>query len=69
MGYFQDDMERLEENQEKLLRQVTTLRRTVKDMKSQNEKLESMLSALLTSQGVEWQEEDAYQEEELNIAL
>lgn len=53
-----DDIEKVQEGQEKLQKDIDKLRFTVKEMRSQNQKLEDMLTALLASQDVKWQEED-----------
>ncbi len=52
-------MERLEENQEKIIKTISTLRFRVKNMEQQNIRIEHMLKALLVSQGVEYEDEDA----------
>ncbi|XP_033741695.1 transient receptor potential cation channel subfamily A member 1 homolog [Pecten maximus] len=53
-----DDIEKVQEGQEQLQKDINKLRFSVKEMRSQNTKLEGMLTALLTSQDIKWQEED-----------
>ena len=60
---FQDDMELLQENQEKMIQNINLMRRRMKNMESQNQKLGGMLAAMLKAQGVEYMEEDAQDEE------
>ena len=59
----QDDIEVVMENQEKMQEQVTQLRQRMKSMHQQNLRMESMLSQLMKAQGVEFNEEDANEED------
>ena len=59
----QDEMEVLEENQEKMQQELSNLKGRMKNMRAQNEKIESMLTALLKKHEVEWQEEDEQQDD------
>ena len=56
----------MQENQEKMLKQMTTMRQRIKAMGQQNERLEGMLRQLMRAQGVEYAEEDG-NEEDLNL--
>ena len=61
--HHQDDIEVVMENQEKMKEQVTQLRQRMKSMHQQNLRMESMLSQLMKAQGVEFNEEDANEED------
>ena len=56
-------MEVLEENQEKMQQELSNLKGRMKNMRAQNEKIESMLTALLKKHEVDWQEEDEQQDD------
>ena len=56
-------MEQLQENQEKMMSNIDNLRFRFKNLNSQNEKLESMLTAIMKHQNIEWDEEDAREED------
>ncbi|GAB1607428.1 transient receptor potential cation channel subfamily A member 1 homolog [Argonauta hians] len=58
----QDEMRRIQMNQTNLKHKVHRLTDNVEQMKAQMTKVESMLSAMIKSQGISWEEED-YQEE------
>ncbi|KAK7502989.1 hypothetical protein BaRGS_00005615 [Batillaria attramentaria] len=58
-----DEMEKIQETQEKLGGDVKKLKRTVKDLRETSQRIESMLRAIIKTQKISWQEED-YQEED-----
>ena len=60
---MQDDMERMEENQEKMMGNINNLRYRMKELEQQNQKLQGMMLALLKAQGVAYDEEDAQENE------
>ena len=59
-------MEVVQENQEKMIGQMQTMRQRMKAMAQHNERLEAMMKQLLRAQNVEIEEEDD-QEEDLNL--
>ena len=62
--YLQDEMERLEENQEKIMNTIGNLRYRIKNMEQQNIRIENMLKTIMTSQGIDFEDEDAIVEEQ-----
>ena len=58
-------MEQLQENQEKMMTSVYNLHGRVKALNERQERLESMMAALLEHHQVQWQEEDGQQMEEV----
>ena len=56
-------MEVLQENQEKMLGQMNQVRYRLKQMEANNQKLTSMVTALMKHQGVTYDEEDAQEDE------
>lgn len=63
---MQDDMEILQENQEKLLNNVNSLRYRMKNMEANHERMFSMLSALLKHHKVDFEDEDVTVEDSAN---
>ena len=63
---MQEDIEIVQENQEKMMKQMTTMRQRIKAMTQQNERLEAMMLQLMKAQGVEFTEEDV-NEEDINL--
>lgn len=64
MFLFQDEIEKVQESQEKLQGDMKKMKRIVKELREQNSRIESMLRAIVTqSENINWQEED-YQEDE-----
>lgn len=55
---LQDDMEIIQERQEKMQNDIKALSKRMTTLYAQNTRVESMLSTLLQNQGIEWQEED-----------
>ena len=49
-----------------MARQMKDLKRNLTDMREQNQKLESMLRAIVKAQAIPWQEEDYQAEDELD---
>ena len=60
---FQDEMEQLQDNQEKMMTQINNLRGKLKSMGQNQETLQAMVTALLKHHKVEWQDEDFQAEE------
>jgi len=56
--HLQDDIEKVQEGQELLQKDVKKLKQNIKDIQIQNNKLESMIMALLKKEGVGFEEED-----------
>ena len=56
-------MERVQEMQGKLSQDVKKLKRNVKSLRVNSQRIESMMRALLRSSNVDWQDED-YQEDD-----
>ena len=56
----------MQENQEKMMKQVQTMRQRMKNMNQQNDRLESMLKQIMKAQNIEFNEEDA-NEDDLNL--
>ena len=59
-------MERITDNQEKMMAQITNMRQRMKAMDHQNQRVESMLLQIMKAQNIEYIEEDE-QEEELHL--
>lgn len=53
-----DEMEQLQENQEKMIDQIDTLKKKMKALSIQNHRLEEMLGALCKAQGIDYAEDD-----------
>lgn len=64
--WIQDEMEKLEESQEKIRKDLSKVRLNVKVLKAQNNRMESMLTAIVQKLDINWEEED-YQAEENEI--
>ena len=60
---FQDDMEVLQENQEKMMTHINTLRYRMKQMEQSQQKVTAMLGAIMKHHGVSYDEEDAQEDE------
>ncbi|XP_046578884.1 transient receptor potential cation channel subfamily A member 1 homolog isoform X2 [Haliotis rubra] len=59
-----DEIEKVQESQEKLHGDMKKMKRIVKELREQNSRIESMLRAIVTqTENIHWQEED-YQEDE-----
>ncbi|XP_070189214.1 transient receptor potential cation channel subfamily A member 1 homolog [Littorina saxatilis] len=63
LNYELTEMEQVQENQDKVQGDVKKLKRSVKDLKETNQRIESMLRAVLRHGNIDWQDED-YQEED-----
>ena len=59
----QEEIEKVKECQYRMSGQMKDLKRQLGDMREQNQKVESMLRAIIKAQEVPWQEED-YQDED-----
>ncbi|XP_035826279.1 transient receptor potential cation channel subfamily A member 1 homolog [Aplysia californica] len=62
-----DEIEKVQEGQEKLDTEVKKLKKVMKDVKEQNQKLESMLRAIVRAQGVSWEEEDYQEDDDMEL--
>lgn len=62
----QDELEKVKEGQEKLQKTVNKMRYNNKEMKAQLNNLEAMMKAMMTSQGIQWQDEDFQETEEIS---
>ena len=62
----QDDIEKVQEGQEKLSGDVKKLKRTVKDLRETSQRIESMLRAVIRANKIEWQDEDYQEEDEVD---
>ncbi|KAL8579599.1 hypothetical protein ACOMHN_025552 [Nucella lapillus] len=58
-----NDMEKVQEKQEKLSDDVKKLRRNITDLRETSQRIESMLRAVIRSGNIDWEDED-YQEED-----
>ena len=56
--HLQDDIEKVQEGQELLQKDMRKLKQNIKDIQIQNNKLENMITALLKKEGVGFEEED-----------
>jgi hypothetical protein len=56
--HLQDDIEKVQEGQESLQKDMRKLKQNIKDIQIQNNKLENMITALLKKEGVGFEEED-----------
>ena len=62
---MQDEIEKVQKNQEKLGTDVKKMKRIMKDIQVQNSRIESMLRAIIgQSENITWQEEDFQEEDE-----
>lgn len=59
-----DEIEKLQESQEKLQKMLNKMRYNSKEMKGKINNLEGMMKALLESQNIRWQDEDDQEESE-----
>jgi hypothetical protein len=59
-----DEMEQLQENQDKMMGHMMGIRNRIKGLNERQEKLESMMEALLEHHGVQWQEVDGQEDKE-----
>ena len=65
MGFFlQDEIEKVQESQEKLTKMLNKMRYNNKEMKGRINNLEGMMKALLEAQNIRWQDEDDQEESE-----
>ncbi|XP_071138004.1 transient receptor potential cation channel subfamily A member 1 homolog isoform X4 [Mytilus edulis] len=62
-----DEIEKLQESQDHLQKDVKKLKSNIKDIQAQNNKLESMILALLKKEGVGFEEEDFQDTENLQL--
>ncbi|KAK3773373.1 hypothetical protein RRG08_023251 [Elysia crispata] len=60
-----DEVERVKESQDKIMTQVKKLKWSMVDIREHNQKLESLLKAIVKAQGIDWQEEDFQADEEM----
>ncbi|GFO37455.1 transient receptor potential cation channel subfamily a member 1-like protein [Plakobranchus ocellatus] len=60
-----EEIEKVKDGQDQLAEDIKVLKRSVMDMREQNQKLESMMRAIVKAQNVPWQEEDYQADEEL----
>ena len=63
---FQDELEKVKESQEKLQKSVNKMRYNNKEMKAQLNNLEAMMKALMSSQGITWEDEDFQETDEIS---
>ncbi|RUS76171.1 hypothetical protein EGW08_016083 [Elysia chlorotica] len=61
-----EEIEKVKDSQEELVGQMKDLKRSLLDMREQNQKLESMLRAIVKAQDIHWQEEDYQAEDDLD---
>ncbi|XP_070189192.1 transient receptor potential cation channel subfamily A member 1 homolog isoform X2 [Littorina saxatilis] len=61
-----DEIEKVQEGQKKLNGDVKKLKRTVKDLRETNQRIESMLKAILRANKIDWQDEDYQEEDEVD---
>ncbi|KAI8752888.1 transient receptor potential cation channel subfamily A member 1 [Biomphalaria glabrata] len=62
------EMEKVKTNQDRLSSQMRKVKQTVKGMKEQSQKLESMMKAIVKAQKIEWQEEDYQLDEDVELS-
>ncbi|BFZ24871.1 hypothetical protein BsWGS_27910 [Bradybaena similaris] len=62
-----DEIERLHADQEKLCTRMRKVKQSIKKIKEQNHRLESMLAAVLAAQNISWQEEDFGHSSQLDV--
>ncbi|RUS77619.1 hypothetical protein EGW08_014619 [Elysia chlorotica] len=60
-----DEVEKVKESQDKIVTQVKKLKASMQDIREHNQKLESLLKAIVHAQGIDWQEEDFQADEEM----
>ncbi|CAD5117061.1 DgyrCDS5882 [Dimorphilus gyrociliatus] len=60
-----DEIEVVQENQQKMMKDLTNMKRKMKEFTAQTEKLEMMLGALLKAQNVDYLEEDVCADEDI----
>ncbi|GFS20969.1 transient receptor potential cation channel subfamily A member 1-like protein [Elysia marginata] len=60
-----EEIEKVKDSQDVLTSQMKELKSSMKDMREQNQKLESMLRAIVKAQAVPWQEEDYQADDDL----
>ncbi|XP_076445109.1 uncharacterized protein LOC143283010 [Babylonia areolata] len=61
-----DEMEKVQEAQDKLSTDVKKLKRNVKDLQETSQRVESMLRAVIRAQNIEWQDEDYQEKDEVD---
>ena len=59
-------MEKLQEGMEKLKNTIGKMRYNQKEMKGQINNLEGMLKAMMVAQGIQWQDEDDQETEDIS---
>ena len=62
--FLQDEIEKVQESQEKLTKMLNKMRYNNKEMKGRINNLEGMMKALLEAQNIRWQDEDDQEESE-----
>ena len=62
--FTQDEIEKVQESQEKLTKMLNKMRYNNKEMKGRINNLEGMMKALLEAQNIRWQDEDDQEESE-----
>lgn len=60
-----DEVERVKESQEKIVSQVKKLKTSLVDIREHNQKLESLLKAIVKHHSIDWQEEDFQADEDM----
>ncbi|KAH9498505.1 Transient receptor putative cation channel sub A member 1 [Bulinus truncatus] len=62
------EIEKVKTNQDRLSSQMRKVKQSVKGVKEQSQKLESMLKAIVKAQKIEWQEEDYQLDEDVELS-